>query len=518
MYQLYYNNVYICIFNRFIGKTYLNLSIHDGIPTILEYYTIYGMENTLQNIKPIFENITTKSSYILINYYESYFDFIILFGCLIVIFSFICYFIIFEKLNIDKNEIKRLLIYIFDSDYNNINQTKFENKVYHLKILCEDFNEKNITMFESLKSRNFDLTNNNLSINSLHKKSKKSLKSINKISKINQNKKEEENNENKKNIYIPKSVIASYIILTLFLISITIIILINIAYSYSAKKSFIFAIIMGMNFLERIPKLSEITYYIGISITLVNASYIGTYNNYNENKLIDDYLNYYNTKFEYENNTQLRLMNESYYPILYIEGKMIENNLKIFLSKNTKILKSTQNWEKEFNKENNFCFACSLGSLYVALEALPTANSFFSMLNSKVQKCYLYNPGVTQYGFQTEINYMYQELTNLYYDFINSNKKVFNVIFYLSSQVLSRSFINFDFSFEFVSKTYAYFIMNDINKIYENNILIEKILSLSLLIVLCFIIIYVFCWIDKDNNKYKRLLKFISKIYYNKIF
>ena len=160
--------------------------------------------------------------------------------------------IIFEKLNIDKNEIKRLLIYIFDSDYNNINQTKFENKVYHLKILCEDFNEKNITRYEILKSRNLDLTNNNSSINNHHHKKSKKLSKTRRKSKINIqinqiHDDEMENNENKKNIYIPKSVITSYIILTLFLISITIIVLINIAYSYSAKKSFIFAIIMGMN-------------------------------------------------------------------------------------------------------------------------------------------------------------------------------------------------------------------------------------------------------------------------------
>ena len=518
MYQLYYNNAYTCIFDRFIGKSYLNLSIHDGIPTVLEYFTIYGMENTLQNIKPIFENITTKSSNILINYYESYFDFIILFGCLISIFSFICYLIIFEKLNIDKNEIKRLLIYIFDSDYNNINQTKFENKVYHLKILCEDFNEKNITRYEILKSRNLDLTNNNSSINNHHHKKSKKLSKTRRKSKINiqinQNHDDEmENNENKKNIYIPKSVITSYIILTLFLISITIIVLINIAYSYSAKKSFIFAITMAMNFLERFPKLSEITYYIGISITYANASYIGSYDDYNENKLIDDYLNYYNTKFEYENNTQLILMNESYYPILYIEGKMVENNLKIFLGENSNILKNTQKWEKEFNKKNNFCFVSSLGSLYLIIDILPTAIRFFSLLNKKVQECYNFNLGMAEYGVQNEINYMYQELTNLYYDFINSKNRLFDAFTLLLSTNLNRSLANFDFGFEFASKTYAFYVMKDIGNMYNKKIFIENIISFSMIFVISFIVIYVFYWIDRGNNKYKKLLRFFSKMY-----
>ena len=38
-------------------------------------------------------------------------------------------------------------------------------------------------------------------------------------------------------------------------------------------------------------------------------------------------------------------MKESYYPILYIEGKMVENNIKKFLGKKTNILELTKYWE-----------------------------------------------------------------------------------------------------------------------------------------------------------------------------
>ena len=70
-----------------------------------------------------------------------------------------------------------------------------------------------------------------------------------------------------------------------------------------------------------------------------------------------------------------------------------------------------------------------------------------------------------------------------------------------------------DFSFEYVSKTYAFFIIKDIDNIYEKNILLESVFSLTLFFVVTFIIIYVFYWIDKGNNQYKKLLKFISKMY-----
>ena len=72
-------------------------------------------------------------------------------------------------------------------------------------------------------------------------------------------------------------------------------------------------------------------------------------------------------------------MKESYYPILYIEGKMVENNLKIFLGKKSNILKNTQKWEKIFNKEDNFCFARSLGSLYLIIENLEHQKFFFNV-------------------------------------------------------------------------------------------------------------------------------------------
>ena len=120
---------------------------------------------------------------------------------------------------------------------------------------------------------------------------------------------------------------------------------------------------------------------------------------------------------------------------------------------------------------------------------------------------------MVEYGLQTEINYVYQELTNLYYDFINSNNKLFDALPLLLSTDLSRSFADFDFGFEFVSKAYAFFVMKDIGKMYNQNILYENIISLSMIAILLFIVVYVFYWIDSGNTKYKKLLKFFSKMY-----
>ena len=55
--------------------------------------------------------------------------------------------------------------------------------------------------------------------------------------------------------------------------------------------------------------------------------------------------------------------------------------------------------------------------------------------------------------------------------------------------------------------------MEDIGKLYEETILYENFLSISLLVILIFIVVYVFIWIDRGNNKYKSLLKFLTKLY-----
>ena len=507
-----------CNYSLFINGRYLNLSKDFDPPSYLEALHIYGMHNTLQNFKVFFESITSKSTKILIDYYKSFFEFIYIYGSVIIIFTFICYFVIFYKLTIDKNEITRLLIYIFNPEENNINQYLFENRVYHLRLICENFNEKSIVKFEIAKNKNVEYSH---ILNKPRKSRKSSIKNLKKQKNHHSNnqKKEEnifnedEKNEIKKSIYLPKTVLISYLVLTICLIAISSIIIINIILAYSNKNKFIFAIIMAMNFLERIPKGSELTYYASISFTLVNISYIGTYEDYNKNKLIDEYLNFYNTKYEYNNNTQLISMKDSYYPVLYIEGRMVENNLRIFLGKKSNILIETQKWEKQFNLEANICFASVLGSLYIVLDQFKDFFSVFSMINEKVKVCYIYNEGCTKYGLLTELNYMYQELTNLFFDFINSNNRTMIVYDLLTNTDLIRIGLNFDYVFEFVFKTYSFFIMKDIGNIYNQAIIIENILSICLLIVVLFVVFYVFFFIDRGNNRYKKLFRFFTKMY-----
>ncbi len=518
MYQVYYlGEENVCSYFDITGRYFLNLTNNIKTPSNLENLIIYSMENTLQNFKPIFESLTTSSSLILINYYKDFFKLIFIYGCLIILFTFVCYFIIFAKLNLDRNEIKGLLIYIFDIEESNINQSFFENQIFHLRLLCENFNENNITQFEISKSKHSEIELSKL----LHKNLKKNLrKGSLKFSQHKNNKQNEQKNHEElieeqhnmeKNIFLPKSVVISYIVLTLCLILISTIVVINLIYAYSSKNTFIFAVIMAMNFLERMPKGCEMSLYIGTSLTYIDEAFIYE-KNFNDT-IVDKYLNYYDIQLEYKNNTQLLIMNKSYYPILYIEGKMVEDNLEIFLGKKSNVLKNTRKWEVEFNKENNLCFAAALGSLYIFQDSLKDIKSSFSMLNEKAVACFDYNSGSSKYGLLTEIKYMYQELTNLFYDFIKSDNKKTSYYYYLTSDDLSRIFLDFDYVFESVFKTYAFFVMKDIGYLYSKTIIIENLLSIISLLIVLFVIIYIFFWIDTGNNRHKTLLKFFAKLY-----
>ena len=104
-------------------------------------------------------------------------------------------------------------------------------------------------------------------------------------------------------------------------------------------------------------------------------------------------------------------------------------------------------------------------------------------------------------------------MTNLYYDFIKNNKKKTSYYYYLTSDDLSRIFLDFDYVFESVFKTYAFFVMKDIGYLYSKTIIIENLLSIISLLIVLFVIIYIFFWIDTGNNRHKTLLKFFAKLY-----
>jgi len=302
-------------------------------------------------------------------------------------------------------------------------------------------------------------------------------------------------------------------ILTLFLIIVITVTSINIIYSYSNKNKLKFAVIISMNFLERIPKCFEITYYGIVSLVLIDPSFIRGYINFEGLDFYDQYLNYYNVQQDYFNNSQLYFLRESLYPLFYLQGQMVENNINIFLGQKPSILKNLQKYENKFNEKNNFCYNAAIGSIERVLYSIKTPNEYFSLANQKVNLCYMYNPGVNLYGLLVEINFIYQELTNKYYDFIKSYDKYESAIIHILSDDINRMILDFDYAFEFVFRTYSHFVLIDIDNLYLITLFWENVFSFILLGALIFILFYVFFLIGSGNKKYKKLFMFFNKMY-----
>ncbi len=518
MYSLYLNDENNCQFWVFMDIIFYNMSLENEPPTDLEKLIYYGMYNILYVFKFTFENITSSSSDILLNYYESYFEFVSRYGISIIIFTIVCYFVVIQKLTDDKNEIKKLLIHLFNVDNNNYNQIIFENQVYCFQLMCKNFNEKNILKFESSKyNEPLFLSKKQNKENKLKEKKTRNYSNTKSIQKEKSGQIKEENLENKKElnkkIYLPKSVTFSYIIITFCLLLISIVMAINIIYAYLNKKKLIFIVKISMCFLERIPKSFEPVYFTLVSLATVNLNYLSTAQNWDDYLKINGYLNYYKVPYYYINNSLMNLMNETFYPNLFLPGIMVENNIKLFLGQKNSILNNIQYYEKEFNKKNNFCYSAAISSLDRVLDTFKTPIEYFNLASTKLDLCYTYNYKSIEYGLLVELNFIYQEITNIYYDFVKGDDKYLIAVKYITSDNTKRIILDYAYIFEFVFRTYSHFILKDINQLYITSITIENLLSILLIITLLFVVIYVVLWIGRGNKTYKKLLMFFYKMY-----
>jgi hypothetical protein len=206
-------------------------------------------------------------------------------------------------------------------------------------------------------------------------------------------------------------------------------------------------------------------------------------------------------------------MNGTFYPNIFLPTIMVENNIKLFLGKKTSILNNIKYYENEFNKKNNFCYSAAIASLERVLDILTNPMEYFKLANQKVNFCYTYNYKTIEYGLLVELNFIYQEMTNIFYDFIKSEYKYALASYYITIDNVRRIILDYAFIFEYVFRTYSHFILKDINHLYLSCIRIENILSAFLIITLLFVVIYVVLLIGKGNKNYKKLLMFFYKMY-----
>ena len=155
----------------------------------------------------------------------------------------------------------------------------------------------------------------------------------------------------------------------------------------------------------------------------------------------------------------------------------------------------------------------SLGQEIYTKHKTKSIQDFFKYVNFFVEECYKGNTIINEYGLETEYNYFYQELTNLYKDFyvdyLNENSKEK----FLNNEDKSRIVKDIIIPFGFAYNTFAYWMKNDlkqymldIGKINDYYLEIIFITSLTM-----FVVIYIV--IQNMNDETKTLLLFFSKLF-----
>jgi hypothetical protein len=328
------------------------------------------------------------------------------------------------------------------------------------------------------------------------------------------NNKEEEfniNNENSSKILIPKVFIISLIISIICFLLMILILLTNVIYSMNTREQYNYAVIISMNFLERIPKAIELVLFSEIGTILNNFTFI---NNQNMQLIESEkYINYYNLNINENSNSLINQINNSEYVNLYILGQLIELNIKKFVGNSKSVLNSLKILEYSLNEKNNLCKNSAVNSISTLSSTFLNQELDYN-INSTLREliCILFCSSTNENGLEIEINYIYQEITNHFIDLIKlfTIEKQYNYLF--NSEVI-RANNDFVYAFHLVFESYSNIILKE-NKI-SNQIISrhEGIIPIVFIFFSLIIIIIFIFFIFRKIEKYKDLLIFFYKMY-----
>ena len=528
--NIFVNNQTKCKFEVFYGLYYyLNPEETKktyGDPTELDKVISYIFLNLLRTYKIVFENLISEVSNTVINNFKEVSDYVIYFNISIatinfisaLIYIFIIYlyyketkiylsFLYLKNEKVKKLESNNLLFINVLKEFNSINIINFEKNFLNNKLNIEEdleINEKNLikssnnrTALEKLSVLKININNNNNNNNK------------------NQNEKnniEFQNQNYKKNKILPITYLISFL-LSIILFLITLILLIsNIILTSNTKDLFIYAVIMIINHLDRVPKLVELLFFTIFKIISGSIDVIGARPS---DFYLDNVLNYYKIKLSYEKNSIIEKLKNHYFSNLLLENLLIEEYLLKFDIEKKKVLNNLREVEKNFNVKGYFCISLS-NSVYDYLNlGYDDLNIIFNVISLLAKNCHIANPKISDYGLISEMYFIFQEIVNFYEEFIRND--VDNITIknnFLTNADFVRMINNVEIPLSYLHKTYSYYITDDIDDLINEVIMRQTIFSIIFYLMLFFTIALQFYFIIK-NNFYNCNLSFFSKIFQN---
>ena len=264
--------------------------------------------------------------------------------------------------------------------------------------------------------------------------------------------------------------------------------------------------------MERLPKAIELMLYTHLSIIVGNSSIISgkSLDSYKGNN--NKFLNYYQYDLDYEKASQIQSLSDSYFSNLFLENIVIKQSIDKFIAKPLDSLSYIKEWQIKFTTKNYFCLYSSLGEIIFKNKKYDTILDFFNDINYSVDICNFANNKINEYGIETEYDYFYQEITNLYKDFYLMENKDDLKIKLLNDPDKNRMINNIQIPFRFASNSFGYWFLNDLLNLMNYHILLHEKYFI-LILVISFIMIIVVYFIQKINYEMKMLILFFSKLF-----
>jgi len=567
----------INIFYEFIqvGPSIINQRKMDEANN-MQKLLFYFLNNILKNYKTIFDKLSeecaTSIQKIFFNYQNTLFYLLII--LIILLLIFIILYIIKVLLDISYYQLLFMYYYNIEND-----QLKFGNQIYYLYKTILVFTYKNINFFENMKNNaymrnhydnnNFGFTRilKNNSIHSMHtqipspernKKENNQEDEKNKANNINLegsmngssvqflnnsnnhklalgNNSEKNNNFHTPNIkekdsknlsqeesidslskssikLIPRATNISVFFILFGILLYLSLAIINISESNNKKLDWKFSINLSMNILERVPKIIEMLVYTCITIMSNNQNVMKVSSNDTQAKYLTDFK--VNSLY-YSDDIMNKYFNNTFFGKLLRDSYRINYNFNNYLfQKKNNIFFNTIYWENLLNIGGYFCIYAIIGEKSHSNEIQNVYNLFKEVENEALY-CIEENTGINDSGAKLEINYILQELTNKFIEFItykNSNislsqaranffdskdiKRIFNDMRY--SIILYYNIINvavfLDFQIQIIS-------------LIKTQILYDFFLFLIIIIISIFLLFGNFKY-----EKYKKLFRYFSEI------
>jgi hypothetical protein len=208
-------------------------------------------------------------------------------------------------------------------------------------------------------------------------------------------------------------------------------------------------------------------------------------------------------------------------------GQLLKNNLKLkynlenYLYNNKyNLFQNVQYWENQLNIIGEFCINLPFGVVTSTNSDLSSNYTslyeFMQLLNTHALICKTQSPGMKDSGIKIEFNFVLQEITTKYIEFIIYNKTTFEQLNearlnFINTTDFEKIINDVKMYFTFYFNTIVYALKKDFEK-QNNDLTNNQLLYSGLFFIVNIEVIISLIFIFSKVEKYKKLFSYFSTI------